>query len=157
MSDRVIYDHPFYVQKDYNDPYVITLLVWMAGSIICNLLVIIQTLNGWLINQRITRHVLIGSSVAVIWIGMFIVQYFVLQRAITIIITFTGRPLTLLVVLQHIELLTMFVSISDFWTERKCAAFQLIVLVLHLLNIPGYIIPFGLEKVEVLQQVGNVK
>ena len=85
---------------------------------------------------------------------MFLIQNFVTQRALSIIVPWTGYPLTLLMALQHIELLKMFVSISDFWTKEKCRAFLIAMCGLHVvLNVPGYIAPFGLENDVLLNKV----
>ena len=147
MSRRNLYDVQSYIHTNWADPYEMILFIWMLLSCIFNAVVIAKSLNGWLINPKITRQVVVASSVSIIWILMFLIQFFVKQRAISIIGIWTGQVLTLLITLQHLELLKLFVVISDFWTIRKCRNLQQVMVILHVLVcFPTYIWPLGLEN-----------
>lgn len=144
---KVLYDTVFYTNTDFTDPLKSVLFVWMSISCIFNLAIIIRSLQGWLINSRITKQVIVASSLAIVWVSMFLIEFFVQHRAFSIIVAWSGYPLTLLIALQHIELLKLFVSLSDFWTDRKCRIVQLAMIIAHILiTFPGYIWPLGLEK-----------
>ena len=154
MSGRVLHDVMIYTNTDFTDPYQVCLFVWMSLSCAFNIAVITKASRGWLINKRITMQVIVASSVAIIWISMFLIQFFVQHRAISIITTWTGTPLTLLIALQHIELLKLFVTLSDFWTVRKCQIFQIAIIVTHVfITVPNYIWPLGMEGGILITQV----
>ena len=154
MSGRILHDVAINTNTDFTDPYQVCLFIWMSLSILANSVVIIKSSIGWLINPRITRQVIVASSVAIVWISMFLIQFFIQHRAISIIVAWTGTPLTLLIALQHIELLKLFVSLSDFWTVKKCQIYQIGMIILHvIINIPGYIWPLGLEGGILITQV----
>ena len=140
-------DIPKYEMPDFTDPYKSIGFVWEITSIIFNAYIIYRAAQGWLIKPRITKQVVYASSLAIFWILINLIQFFIQHRTLSILNAWTGYPLTLLVGLQHIELLKLFVSLSDFWTERKCKIFQLILVVFHLvITSPEYIWPLGLEN-----------
>ena len=147
--DVVKYEIP-----NFSDPYKTIAFLWELLSIAFNSVIIYRALNGWLINPRITRQVVFASSLATVWILICLTQFFIQHRVLSILNNWTGYPLTLLVVLQHIELLKLFVSLSDYWTDRKCRIFQYSMMGTHVaLTFPEYIWPFGLENDRTIREV----
>ena len=158
MSGKVLPDVMVYINTDFSDPYQPTLFAWMIIACLFNITVIVRSLGGWLINRRITKQVVVASSLAIVWVLMFLIRFFVDHRAISIIVAWAGYPLTLLIALQHIELLKLFVTLSDFWTDKKCRLFQFAVIVAHfVITFPGYIVPLGLESSATWSQVFKIK
>ena len=132
---------------DLRNPYICTTFVWMILTMIFNGLIVVSALNGWLINPKITRQVVIASSLAVVWIGIYLSKFFATHRSFQILIVWTGYPLTLMIALQHVELLKLFVILSNFWTQKKCRIFQVIVIGIHvILTWPQYIIWLAFEN-----------
>ena len=147
-----------FTSPNFSDPYIVIAFVWEIMACIFNGAVIARALNGWLINPKITRQVIFASALAIIWISICLIQFFVQHRSLSIINNWTGYPLTLLIALQHIELLKLFVSLSDYWTKRKCRVFQLIIIALHVvISSPEYIWPFGLENNATVMEVSQSK
>ena len=142
---------------DLNEPYIWGALAVMLASISFNATIAIRASLGWLINPRITKQVTVACSLAAIWMSFYVSRIFAWHRSFSILIAWTGYPLTLMIVLQHIELLKLFVSLSDFWTARKCRIFQLIASVLHvLICLPQYIYPFGLENNATMNRICDI-
>ena len=110
--------------KVFNNANISTTFAWMVGSMVFNSIVVFNSLNGWLISPRITRHVVVASSLAIVSMGIYLSSFFAIHRSFSILIVWLGYPRTLLIALQHIELLKLFASLSNFWTERRCRIFQ---------------------------------
>ena len=147
MRTTVIYDVLTYSNLDFTNRYVVSLLIWTMLLGALNVGIIARASNGWLINPTITKQVILASSLALLWIGVITAQFYVRHRSLSIIVTWSGYPMTLSIALQHIELLKLFVCISEFWTLRKCRIYQITAIVLHIgLLMPGYIWPWGLDK-----------
>jgi hypothetical protein len=84
---------------------------------------------------------------AIVWTSILIVQFFWSHRAFTVLTNWVGFPLTLVICLQHIELLKMFVCLSEYWTTQKCKKYQVVMIVLHILiTIPAYVWVWGYEN-----------
>lgn len=153
-SPAVIYDVLTFMNRDYSNPLVVFVLIWEIITLLFNIGIVVRAKTGWLINPTITKQVMAASLLAAVWVVILMIQFFVQHRVLTVLLTWTGYPLTLLVALQHIELLKLFVTLSDFWTDKKCRVFQLVMIISHIIiNVPGYIWPFGFEKSKLMTSV----
>jgi hypothetical protein len=149
-----IYDELTIADMDFASPLIIVLLLWLITAILFNIWAVMRALSGWLINPIITKQVIVASSMAVIWLSFFITRFFWSHRSFVIIQTWVAFPLTLLMCLQHIELLKLFVSLSEYWTASKCRLYQKIIVVTHfLITIPCYLWPWGFENNAIMTAV----
>ena len=147
MSTAIVYDDLTFLNYDFTNPLFVLMIIWLLAACIFNMIVIYRAQRGWLINTKITRQVTFACALAICWTSFLLIQMFVLHRAFTILVSWTGYPLTLIICLQHIELLKMFVSLSDYWTDNKCRLYQIAMVVMHIvITIPSYIWPFGFEN-----------
>ena len=153
MSDSNL-DVVLYINPSMSDSLIIAGIVWISLSIIFTLVIIGRTLTGWLINPRITKQVLIASFLALINASASMAMVFLEHRSTYIISNWTFYLMTLMIVLQHVELLKLFVSLSDYWTVRKCRILQIGITIAHILIcFPEYIWPLGLETNWFLREV----
>ena len=132
---------------DFADPFMLIPFLWMLGGFCANVGATYFAATGRLINRQITKQVLVVSILAVVWLFFYIIQsFFVTHRSIMCLIIWFGYILTLLGTLQHIELLKLFVCLSEYWTEEKLIRYQKIICAVHfILNSVGYCWPLGLE------------
>lgn len=143
-----------YTYPVFQDPLISIAFTWELVAIAFNLFIIGRSLTGWILNRTATRQVIFACSLAVIWLSICITQFFVQHRALSLLNNWTGYPLTLLVGLQHIELLKLFVSLSNYWTEKKCRILQICLICIHIIIcLPEYIWPFGLENNATVREV----
>ena len=147
VEDNTLHDVLTSANLDFTNPVVDLVLLWLFGACLFNLWGIQKAVTGQLINKTITRQVIIACSLAIVWTSFLIIPFFWLHRVFVVLLVWTGFPLTLIIGLQHIELLKMFVSLSECWTTEKCRKYQLVMVVLHVaLTIPCYLWPLGFEN-----------
>lgn len=142
----------------FSEPYISGEFVWMLVACAFNGIVIIKAFNGWLISPKITKQVIIASTMGILWVFCAMIQIFVQHRALFLIANWTFYLMSLLIVLQHVELLKMFSILSAFWTDAKCRNLQIIIVASHfIIVVPEYIWPFGLERNSFIMEVSFLK
>ena len=141
------FDKVFIRQSDFSEPLVVFPLVWMVLGCAINFTVVLYVSKGWLINPKLTKQVIVACSVAFCWLIVYIIQsFFIMHRSVMVLAVWMGQLLTLMVSLQHVELLKLFVCLSEYWTLDKCTNYQRALCVGHFVILfGGYIWPLGLE------------
>ena len=147
-SSQFNYEVTVYQQYDLKEPLIFIPFITMILGCILNLGVVFYACMGWLINPRITKLVILGSSLEVSWLIIFCVQsFYVVNRPVMIVLIYLGYAAFLVTGIQHIELLKLFICLSDYWTDEKCRTYQRVWVTLYLIFItPCLIWPLGLEK-----------
>ena len=147
-TTQLNYDVPVYQKYDLREPLILIPFITMILGCALNLGIVLYALTGWLINERITKLVVLGNSLAGCWLIVFCVQsFYVVNRPVMVVLMWLGYSGSLVVGLQHIELLKMFVCLSDYWTAEKCIIYQRAWLTIELILIsPSIIWPLGLES-----------
>jgi hypothetical protein len=128
--------------------YILFTLIWFQLATIPNVLVVIYALSGKLINRMITKTTILTSTFATMWMIVYTIDCFVAShRWISVALNWFGYPVTLAAPLQHIELLKLFSSLSDYWNPERCKRFQIVMVVLHVIICSiNYALYLGLEN-----------
>ena len=147
MNTTIDFNLVVYRNADFSDPLVLFPFIWMLLALLVNVGVALDALSGRLINPRITKQVVIGCAFGACWMIVYIVQsYVVTHRVVMIMAVWMGLILGLIIALQHVELLKLFVCLSDYWTVEKCIIYQKCWIGFHFtVTMACYIWPLGLE------------
>ena len=141
-----------YIILDFANPVSIIELSWVLIALSIHFWIIFRTLLGKNSVQSLSNHFAFISATSVVWLSFILTRLFLQHRSFIVLEYWIGLLLTLVLCLQHLELLKQVPHLSIYLNNVK--KYQILVVLLHFLTtIPRYIWPLGFESNSVMTTV----
>ena len=141
-----------YIILDFANPISIIELSWVLIALSFHFWILLRVLLGRNSVPSFSKHFALISATAVVWLSFILTRFFLQHRSFIVLECWIGLLLTLVLCLQHIELLKQVPHLSMYLSNLK--KYQILVVLAHFLTtIPCYIWPLGFESNSIMTQV----